>query len=74
MELKIRTCGDKLVVTFPDELAKQLNWGSGDILAVEVIDGDLKIVRTLTAHDHAMQIARKGMNEYRETFEALAKT
>jgi len=28
----------------------------------------------MTAHDYAMKIARECMDEYRETFEALAKS
>ena len=74
MKFKIRKCSQKLVVTFPDELAKELGWTSGDILAAEGMDGGLKIVRIMTAHDHAMEIARKGMTDYRETFETLAKS
>ena len=74
MELQIRKCGDDLIITLPRELAGKLTWGSGDVLAAEVVDQGLLIKRTLTAHDHALEIARECMEEYREVFEKLAKT
>jgi hypothetical protein len=48
--------------------------GSGDVLAAEIVDQSLLIKCSLSAHDHALQIARKCMDEYREVFEKLAKT
>jgi bifunctional DNA-binding transcriptional regulator/antitoxin component of YhaV-PrlF toxin-antitoxin module len=74
MEIEVRKCGDNFVITFPSELAAQLTWGAGDILAAEVVDQGLQIKRTMTVHDHALQIARECMDKYRETFEALAKS
>ena len=74
METKVRKCGDKIVIAFPDTLAAQLGWQPGDILSGELVDGGVKFVRTMSAHDRAMEIARQGMDKYREAFEALAKT
>jgi len=74
MAIQIRRCGEKLVIAFPGEVVARLGWGQGDLLEVEVADDSLKSVRSMTAHDHAMKIAGEAMNEYRETFEALAKS
>lgn len=71
---KLEKCGEKLFVVIPDEAIAQLGWGHGDVLAVEVVGGGVKVVRTMTAHDHAMEIARKVMDKYSETLAALAKT
>lgn len=73
MEVEVRKCGNDFIITFPGELVAQLSWNPGDILAAEVIDRGLQLKRTMTAHDHALQITRKCMEEYRETFQALAK-
>ena len=74
MELHLKKCGDDLIITLPREFAAQLTWGSGDVLAAEIVDQSLLIKRSKSAHDHALQIARKCMDEYREVFENLAKT
>jgi len=74
MKLKVRKSGENLILMLPDEIVAKLGWSRGDVLAAEVIDGELKIVRTQTFHDRAMEIARRGMVKYHKTFEALAKT
>ncbi len=74
MKIKIEKCKDKLLVVIPNDAITQLGWEHGDILDGEVANGSLKIVRSMTAHDHAMEIARNGMKKYRKTFETLAKT
>jgi hypothetical protein len=74
MQSTIHKCGDKFVVDLPIELSLKLGWGVGDVLSIEDVEGGLKVERTMTAHDHAMKIARECMDEYRETFEALAKS
>lgn len=58
----------------PKDAVAQLDWGQGDIVDIEVVGDELKIIRTLTHHDHAMEIARKVMDEYSETLAALAKS
>jgi hypothetical protein len=72
MQSEIQKCGEKLLIELPTELALKLGWGVGDILGIN--QGGLKIDRTMTAYDHVMQIARKGMDEYREALEILAKS
>jgi antitoxin component of MazEF toxin-antitoxin module len=74
METKVSKCGDRIVVAIPENVAAQLEWKPGDILSAELVDGGVRFVRTMTAHDHAMEIARKIMDEYHETFAALAKS
>jgi putative addiction module antidote len=74
MELKVRKSGDDLLVVIPDELAASLGWGPGDILAAEVVNEGVKIVRVETAFDHTMKIARDIMEENREVLATLAKT
>lgn len=74
MQISVRKCGEKLMVELPAELSHRLDWNSGDIVDVALVDGGLKIERKSTARDYARQIARKCMEKYRETFEALAKS
>lgn len=74
MKMKIEKCKDNLFLILPRDAVAQLEWGHGDIVDVEVVGDELKVIRTLTHHDHAMEIARKAMREYSETFAALAKS
>ena len=74
MNSKISKCDDKLVITLPVEVAQPFGWGVGDLLELNAESGSLSVVRTQTAHDHAMEICRQRMDKYRETLEALAKS
>jgi len=74
METKVSKCGDNLYVAIPANVVTQLGWTSGDILATELVDGGVKFVRTMTAHDHTMEIARQAMIDYHDTLAALAKS
>jgi len=74
MEPKIEKLGERWVVTLPTELLGQLGWNVGDVLAAEVFEDGIKLIRTKTKHEHAMQIARRGMHKYREAMEKLAKS
>ena len=74
METQIRKCKEGLSIILPDNLVAQLGWEHGDILSAAITAGSATITRTMTAHDHAMKIAHEMMDEYRETFEALAKS
>jgi putative addiction module antidote len=73
MKIKIGKCKENFFVVLPKNAITQLGWESGDILDIEVVDGGLKAIRATTKHDHAMEIADQVMDEYRETFEVLAK-
>ena len=73
MRIQVGKCKENLFVVLPKEAIAQLDWQSGDIVEFEVVDGGLKVTRAMTKHDHAMEIAERIMEEYRETFEALAK-
>ena len=74
MQSNLRRCEDKLLIDLPAELSNKLGWSDGDILNVELADDGLKITRAMTAFDHVMEIAREGMEEYREALEILAKS
>ena len=74
MASSIEKQGKHRVVALPAELLGQLGWDVGDLLVAEVFEGGLKLIRTKTKHEHAMQIARRGMNKYREAMEKLAKS
>jgi bifunctional DNA-binding transcriptional regulator/antitoxin component of YhaV-PrlF toxin-antitoxin module len=74
MKTKLEKSEENLFVVVPKGAVSQLGWTHGDILSAEVVDGGLKIVRTQTADDHAMEFARKGMEKYHETFATLAKS
>ena len=74
MRLETGEFSDRTAIVLPDDLLSQLGWEHGDVLEGEVVDGALRIARTQTKHDQAMQIAREIMEEYRETFETLAKS
>jgi putative addiction module antidote len=74
MTSKIQRLGDKRVVSLPRELLAELGWDAGDVLTAEVCAGGIKFTRMNTRHNRALQIARKAMDKYRKTFEALAKS
>jgi len=74
MKIPIRKCGDKMSIALPDDALAQLGWERGDNLSAEITADGLVLTRTMTAHDHAMKIAREAMDKYRETLEALAKS
>jgi bifunctional DNA-binding transcriptional regulator/antitoxin component of YhaV-PrlF toxin-antitoxin module len=73
MRIQIGKNKENLFLILPKEAIAELGWNSGDIVDIEVVDGGLKAVRVMTKHDRAMEIADQIMDDYRETFEALAK-
>jgi antitoxin component of MazEF toxin-antitoxin module len=74
MKIELRKCGENLTLALPPELVSDLHWELGDICECHLEADGLRIVRTETAHEHVMKIAREVMDEYREVFEALAKS
>jgi bifunctional DNA-binding transcriptional regulator/antitoxin component of YhaV-PrlF toxin-antitoxin module len=74
MASKIEKQRKRRIVALPAELLAQLGWDVGDVLAAEVFEGGIRLIRTKTEHEHAMQIARRGMHKYREAMEKLAKS
>jgi antitoxin component of MazEF toxin-antitoxin module len=74
MIIEISKQGEEHVLVLPAEAVVQLGWQHGDVLEGEIADGVLKIVRSKTSHERSMEIAEKAFEEYRETFEALAKS
>jgi putative addiction module antidote len=72
--LQIRKIGDSVGLILPGELLSRLNLKEGDALyPVQQPDGSLLLTPHKPKHARAMEIARKVMHEYRDTFTALAK-
>ena len=72
--LQIRKIGDSVGLILPSELLSRLNLKEGDtIYSVPQPDGTLLLTPRKPKHARAMEIARKVMHEYRDTFTALAK-
>jgi putative addiction module antidote len=72
--LQIRKIGDSVGLILPSELLSRLNLKEGDaIYSVPQPDGSLLLTPHKPKHTRAMEIARKVMHEYRDTFTALAK-
>jgi putative addiction module antidote len=72
--LQIRKIGDSVGLILPDELLSRLNLKEGDALyPVQQPDGSLLLTPHKPKHARAMEIARKVMHDYRDTFAALAK-
>jgi|SRR5438552_5813124 putative addiction module antidote len=72
--LQIRKIGNSVGVILPKELLARLNLKEGDkFYPVEQPDGSLRLSPFNPKHARTMEIARKIMHEYRDTFAALAK-
>lgn len=72
--LQIRKIGNSVGVILPKELLAKFNLKEGDrFYPVEQPDGSLRLTPFNPKHARAMEIARKVMHEYRDTFAALAK-
>jgi antitoxin component of MazEF toxin-antitoxin module len=74
MKTELRQCGDRLVLLLPLELVSELGWEQGDVCECRIEADGLRIVRIETAFDRTMEIARKAMEEYKETLATLAKS
>ena len=74
MRSKIQRLGDKCFVPLPSELLADLDWGAGDVITAEIVEGGIKLTRSDSTHNKGLQIARKAMRKYRAAFEALAKS
>jgi putative addiction module antidote len=72
--IQIRKIGNSVGVILPKELLSKLNLKEGDrFYPVEQPDGSLRLTPFNPKHARTMEIARKVMHEYRDTFAALAK-
>ena len=74
MKLQIHKANGDLVFLVPAESVSSLGWQAGDVCECHCEVDSIRIVRTETKHDRAMQIADEVMDEYREVFENLAKS
>jgi putative addiction module antidote len=72
--LQVRKIGDSIGLILSNELLSRLNLKEGDTLySVAQPDGSIWLTPHKPKHARAMEIARKIMHEYRDTFKALAK-
>jgi len=72
--LQICKIGDSVGLILPSDLLSRLNLKEGDaVYSVPQPDGSLLLTPRKPKHARAMEIARKVMHEYRDTFTALAK-
>ncbi len=72
--LTIRKIGNSTGVILPKELLARLSLKEGDKLTVvEQTEHGIKLTTHDPKHAKAMKIAREIMDEYRDTFQALAK-
>jgi putative addiction module antidote len=72
--LQICKIGDSVGVILPKELVARFNLKEGDRLyPIQQPDGSFRLAPYNPKHVRAMEIARKMMLEYRDTFAALAK-
>jgi antitoxin component of MazEF toxin-antitoxin module len=74
MKLQVRKADEELVVILPNDVVVRLGWSPGDLLEAEIIGDALNLVRIEKKYDRAMRIADEVMEEYRTTFEQLAKS
>jgi hypothetical protein len=73
-KIKLQKSDGEITLALPADLVTSLDWKQGDICECVIESGGLRITRIESAHDRAMKIADEVMEEYREVFEALAKT
>jgi putative addiction module antidote len=72
--IQVRKIGNSLGLILPKELLAQLGFHEGDKLyPVRQPDGSLRLSPFDPKHARTMEIARRIMHEYRDTFAALAK-
>ena len=74
MQITIRSREDELLIELPPEATAKLGWAAGDLLNIELAADGLKVTRAITDFDRTTEIARQGMEEYREALEVLAKS
>jgi len=71
--LKLRAVGKSTGVIFPKELLAKLNVKEGDEIHVVETNNGILLTPSDPTVIQAIELAREGMREYREVFEALAK-
>jgi len=71
--LKLRAVGKSTGVIFPKELLAKLSVKEGDELHVVETNNGILLTPSDPAVTQAIELAREGMRDYREVFEALAK-
>jgi len=74
MNLDIHKQGDELVLRLPDRLVAELGWMPGDQVVAKVDGHSLTLIRKQTRGEDLEEIVDKMMDQYGETFRALAKS
>ena len=73
MKLEAKSIGDATGMILSEELLARLRLELGDWVSVtETPEGGLMLRRVAPEFEQVMETAREAMNEYRETFRALA--
>ena len=74
VQLQVRRIGNSVGLILPKELLARLKLKEGDVLhVVEQTERGLKLTPYDPGHAKAMDIARRAMKKYADTFNALAK-
>lgn len=74
MNLKVRRIGNSLGVVLPKETLERLGVGEGDELVVTTRDaGTVTLEPADDEFQRQMEVARKGMDRYRNALRELAK-
>ncbi|MEX2034793.1 MAG: AbrB/MazE/SpoVT family DNA-binding domain-containing protein [Xanthobacteraceae bacterium] len=72
--LRVSKIGNSVGLILPKELLARLKWKEGDRLhIIEQTERGIKLTPYDPKHAKAMKIARQVMDEYQDTFRALAK-
>ena len=74
MKLEVKKIGNSTGLILPKELLARLRLEQGDwVYVTELADRSVRISPYDPNHEAGMEIARKVMKEYQDTFRALAK-
>lgn len=74
LHLQVRKIGNSVGLILPKDLLARLKLKEGDVLhVVEQTERGLKLTPYDPKHTKAMEIARRAMKTYADTFKALAK-
>jgi len=74
MKTKVRKIGNSYGIILPKEALHQLQVKEGDALYIaKSSEGSVQLTPTDEAFERKMEIARKGMEQYKNTLRELAK-
>jgi putative addiction module antidote len=74
MKLEVQTIGNSTGLILPEELLEKLNLSRGDwLFATQNVDGSLRLSLLDPTFEKGMEIAERGMKNYRTALTELAK-